>query len=115
MFMTPGSRHERHERLHPPPGIPRSGASRPGIRVERPGGGRYRRRVIELDLKGVPCPLNWARAKVRLEELDRGQAITVMVDDARSVRDLPRAAEAEGYAVLEVAPLSGAWRIVIEK
>jgi len=68
-----------------------------------------------VDLRGVPCPLNWAKTKVRLEASESGTELAVLVDDPRSVRDLPRAAEAEGYLVLEVEALSGAWRIVIEK
>ena len=69
----------------------------------------------EVDLRGVPCPLNWAKTKVRLEASPKGTEVAVVVDDPRSVRDLPRAAEAEGYLVVEVAELAGAWRIVIEK
>lgn len=68
-----------------------------------------------IDLKGVPCPLNWAKAKVRLESLGRRERLALVVDDPRSVRDLPRAAEAEGYDVVEVADVEGGWRIVIEK
>ncbi len=64
-------------------------------------------------MRGVPCPLNWAKAKVRLEALDRGQELELRIDDPRSLRDLPRAAEAEGYAVLEVEESAGGWRSVI--
>ena len=71
--------------------------------------------TVELDVRGVPCPLNWAKAKVRLEDLARGTELCVVVDDARSVRDMPRAAEAEGYVVREVVELADGWRIVIEK
>lgn len=70
----------------------------------------------EVDLRGVPCPINWARAKVRLEAARDGDRLAFLIDDPRSVRDLPRAAEAEGYAVLEVEPAGPSdWRIVIEK
>ena len=68
----------------------------------------------EVDLRGIPCPLNWAKTKVRLEASAKGSELAVLVDDPRSVRDLPRAAEAEGYLVVEVEDLVGAWRIVIE-
>jgi TusA-related sulfurtransferase len=69
-----------------------------------------------IDLRGVPCPVNWARAKVRLEAAARGERLTFLVDDPRSVRDLPRAAEAEAYVVLGVIAVEhGVWSIVIEK
>ena len=53
-----------------------------------------------LDLRGVPCPLTWARAKAVLEGLAAGSVIELITDDARSARDIPTAAEAEGYVVL---------------
>jgi len=69
---------------------------------------------LEYDLRGVPCPLTWARARVRLEGLARGTALAVLTDDARSARDLPRAAEASGLCVVEVVEVGDHWRITIE-
>jgi len=71
--------------------------------------------IFTLDLRGVKCPLNWARAKVRLERMASGETLELLVDDPRGARDIPRAAEAEGYAVIESARLDGMWRLRIEK
>jgi len=71
--------------------------------------------VEEMILRGVRCPLNWARAKVRLEEMGVGARLILIVDDPRAVRDIPRAAEAHGHAVLGITELSGEWRIEIER
>ena len=68
-----------------------------------------------LILRGVKCPLNWARAKVRLEDLPVGTVLALVVDDERAVRDIPRAAEAHGYSVLEVIAEHDGWRIEIER
>jgi len=67
-----------------------------------------------LDLRGVPCPLSWARAKVHLESLARGDEIDVVLDDPIGARDLPRAVESTGHHVVHVASEAGAWRITIE-
>ena len=69
----------------------------------------------ELDLRGVPCPLSWAKAKVRLEELGRDQTLVLLLDDPRGVRDIPRAAEAEGYAVDAPQESAGVWRLAITR
>ena len=71
--------------------------------------------TIQLDLRGIKCPLNWAHAKVRLESMRRGETIDLTIDDPRGARDIPRAAEAEGYAVGEVLAINGLWRLRIEK
>lgn len=69
---------------------------------------------VELDLRGVACPLSWARARVRLDALARGDELELIVDEAQAARDIPRAAEALGHHVVEAAAGDGLWRIVIE-
>ncbi len=67
-----------------------------------------------VDLCGVPCPLAWAKAKVRLEAFARGTVVELVIDDARSLRDLPRAAEANGHHVIQIDGEALPWRITIE-
>lgn len=71
---------------------------------------------VHLDLRGVKCPLNWAHAKVRLERMHRGQVLELLLDDPRGARDIPRAAESEGYSMLASETLPGGlFRLRIEK
>jgi len=57
---------------------------------------------IRLDLRGVACPINWARAKARLATMARGEKLELLVDDPRAGSDIPRAAESEGHVVVDV-------------
>ncbi len=66
-----------------------------------------------LDLRGVACPLSWAKARVALDDLRRGDRLTLLLDDERALRDIPRAAEAHGYAVDVPEESAGAWRLRI--
>ena len=68
-----------------------------------------------VDARGLRCPVNWAKAKVVLEALATGTLVEVLVDDPRSERDLPAAAEAEGHAVLTVETVGDHLRILLEK
>lgn len=68
-----------------------------------------------MNLCGVKCPLNWAKAKVRLEDLERGDILELLIDDPKGRRDIPRAAEAEGYAIVSIQESDGRWSIAIEK
>ena len=71
---------------------------------------------VKLDLRGLKCPLNWAHAKVRLEQMTRGQVLELVLDDPRGYRDIPRAAEGEGYAILAAeARTDGTFFLKIEK
>jgi len=67
------------------------------------------------DLRGVKCPLNWAKAKVRLEGLAPGCVLELILDDPKGARDIPRAAEAEGYAVLDTCRDGCEWRLRIQR
>jgi len=67
-----------------------------------------------LDLRGVRCPLSWAKARVRLETMRRGAELDLLLDDAQGAADIPRAAEAAGHHVVGVADEGRAWRITIE-
>jgi len=67
------------------------------------------------DLRGVKCPLNWAKAKVRLESLAPGSVLELILDDPKGARDIPRAAEAEGYAVVETHHEDAQWRLFIQR
>lgn len=71
-------------------------------------------RAATLDLRGVKCPLSWARAKVRLDELQHGERLVLLLDEERAARDIPLAAEAAGHVA--GAPLwrDGVWTLEIE-
>jgi tRNA 2-thiouridine synthesizing protein A len=73
------------------------------------------RKTERANLFGVKCPLNWAKAKVRLEDLERGDILEVFINDPKGRRDIPRAAEAEGYAIVRIDEVGGGWCIAIEK
>jgi len=44
-----------------------------------------------------------------------GDTIELLIDDPRGARDIPRAAEAEGCAVIDHCAAEGLWRLRIEK
>jgi tRNA 2-thiouridine synthesizing protein A len=68
----------------------------------------------QLDLRGVRCPLSWAKARVVLDTLERGEELDLLLDDPQAARDIPRAAEAVGHHVVSVEAGDGGWRITIE-
>ena len=52
-----------------------------------------------LDLTGVLCPLNWVRARLALERLASGDALTLLVDPGEALESVPRSAREEGHEV----------------
>ena len=53
----------------------------------------------ELDLAGVPCPLNWVRARLALEEMEPGEELVVRLDPGEPRESVPRSVEEDGHRV----------------
>ena len=55
--------------------------------------------MTELDLTGVPCPMNWVRTRLALEELAAGDRLDVLLDSGEPIDSVPRSARADGHEV----------------
>jgi tRNA 2-thiouridine synthesizing protein A len=58
-----------------------------------------------LNLKGIVCPLNFVKTKLKLEEMQRGQILEVIIDDGESMRNVPRSLKEEGHKIIKVEQL----------
>jgi TusA-related sulfurtransferase len=56
--------------------------------------------VIALDLRGVPCPLNWVRARLALEAMAPGESLQLQLDPGEPLESVPASAVEDGHAVL---------------
>ena len=54
---------------------------------------------MTLDLRGVPCPLNWVRTRLALERLAAGEPLVVRLDGGEPIESVPRSAREEGHEV----------------
>jgi len=68
-----------------------------------------------IDLRGTPCPLNWVKTKLRLEEMAPGMLLEVVVDDGAPARNVPRSVQAEGHKVIDTTHLPDGVRVLIER
>lgn len=69
----------------------------------------------ELDLRGVVCPMNFVKTKLKLEELQPGEKLEVLLDAGEPVENVPRSAREEGHKVLSLEREGEHYRVVIEK
>ncbi|MCX6672384.1 MAG: sulfurtransferase TusA family protein [Methanothrix sp.] len=70
----------------------------------------------ELDLRGEVCPYTFVKTKLRLEELDSGQDLTILLDDSAATANVSRSLRSEGHEILDLKALSGeVWQIVVKK
>ncbi len=69
-----------------------------------------------LDLRGLLCPLTWAKTKYALQKLPRGEELLVLLDHRPAVPDIRRNAEELGHEVLLTRePEPGVWEMHLRR
>ena len=69
----------------------------------------------ELDLRGVICPYNFVKTKLKLDTMQSGEILAVILDDGEPIRNVPQSVENEGHAILNQESLGLSHRILIQK
>ncbi len=69
-----------------------------------------------LNLKGVICPTNFVKVKLKLEEMQDGQLLEIIIDDGEPMQNVPRSIKEEGHKIVKVEKLpDGSFRLLIKK
>ena len=72
--------------------------------------------VANLDLRGVVCPINFVKTKLKLEELNDGDILEITIDAGEPMANVPRSIKEEGHKVVKVDKLQdGSYKLFIEK
>lgn len=53
----------------------------------------------KMDLRGTPCPLNFVRTKLRLEQMQPGSLLEVWLDGGEPIEQVPDSLKMEGYII----------------
>lgn len=69
----------------------------------------------ELDLRGVICPYNFVKTKLKLETMGQGQILSVLLDDGDPIRNVPLSVSNEGHTVLSQDRLAEFYRVRIQR
>jgi len=69
-----------------------------------------------LDLRGLLCPLTWAKTKYALAKLPSGAELLVVLDHRPAVPDIRRNAEEIGHEVVSTSePAPGTWEMALRR
>jgi len=53
----------------------------------------------QLDLRGTPCPINFVRTKLRLEQMTPGSLLEVWLDPGEPIEQVPDSLAMAGYPI----------------
>jgi tRNA 2-thiouridine synthesizing protein A len=68
-----------------------------------------------LDLKGVPCPMNFVKTKLKLEEMETGKVLEVILDDGDPIKNVTASVKEENHKILKVEKINGHWKLIVRK
>ena len=74
--------------------------------------------VTVLDLRGVMCPLNYVKTKLKLEMMDDGERLEVWLDAGDPIKNVPMSLRNDGHKVLGEDPLEvdeQHFKVLVEK
>ncbi len=69
----------------------------------------------KIDLRGVLCPINFVKTKLKLEMMESGQILEVTLDDGEPMRNVPRSIKEEGHKIIKVEKLDGGYKLLVKK
>jgi len=55
-----------------------------------------------MDLRGVPCPLNFVKAKLAIEKTDPGDVLEIELDEGEPIRNVPGSLAEQGHRIVEI-------------
>jgi len=69
-----------------------------------------------LDLRGEVCPYTFVKTKLKLEEMESAEDLTVLLDDSAATANVSKSLRGEGHEILGLSCISeGVWEIRVKK
>lgn len=71
-----------------------------------------------FDLRGVACPLNYVKTKLKLEMMDAGERLEVWLDAGEPIKNVPMSLKNDGHKLLlqeALEPEAAHFRVLVEK
>jgi sulfite reductase (ferredoxin) len=92
---------------------PSPAAVPPPIQAAQPSTG-----AALYDLRGVACPLNYVKTKLKLEMMDAGERLEVWLDAGEPIKNVPMSLKNDGHKILLQEALEAEathYRVLVEK
>ena len=67
----------------------------------------------QLDLRGTPCPINFVRTKLRLEQMQPGHLLEVWLDPGEPIEQVPDSLTMSGYKVEKITECSDYFSLLV--
>jgi sulfite reductase (ferredoxin) len=67
------------------------------------------------DFREIPCPMNFVKAKMALENIEIGERLEIYIDDGEPIDNVPPSLRNEGHSIVSQKRIGDYWSIVVER
>lgn len=68
-----------------------------------------------LDLRGTPCPINFVRTKLKLQQMATGALLEVWLDAGEPIEQVPNSLKVEGYDLQSIQDCDGYFSLLVRR
>lgn len=69
----------------------------------------------QLDLRGTPCPINFVRTKLRLQQMQPGELLEVWLDAGEPIEQVPDSLTMAGYQIEQIRDCSNYFSLLVRR
>ena len=68
-----------------------------------------------LDITPDVCPITFVKTKLKLEQMNKGEVLEVLLNDGEPIQNVPRSVKGEGHKILSVEKTGEKYKLLIER
>ncbi len=77
---------------------------------------KYEEKVSSTyDLRGTPCPINYVKTKLMLEEMSAGDILEVLLDEGPPIENVPKSLKNDGQEILKIEKSQNFYKMLVKK
>ena len=62
--------------------------------------------MLKLDLRGVACPMNFVKTRLKLDKMSTGELLEVLLDSGEPIESVTSSVISEGHLIESSTPIS---------
>ncbi len=70
---------------------------------------------VFMDLRGVKCPINYVKAKIRLEDMVKGETLLLYLDEGEPIRNVPSSLKNDGQEIIRLEKVDSHYELLVKK
>ena len=70
---------------------------------------------VKLDLRGIKCPINYVKTKLKIEKMNKGEIIEVLLDEGEPINNVPASLKEDGQEVMKIEKIDPHYKLIVKK